>query len=206
MIDVYFNLETITHGHHNATYRGIKIIKNPFDYMLYQMILNEVKPDLVIEIGTNNGGTALYMADVMDMYSSTYEIHTIDIVSYNTNPLIESHKRIKKFLNGFDAYDMSLAAPFNTILVIDDGSHTYRDVKRSLNKFKDLVSLNSYFIVEDGILNNLGLENSYEGGPYRAVHEFLSETDDYIIDRKWCDFFGKNATFNPDGYLKKIKK
>jgi hypothetical protein len=26
---------------------------------------------------------------------------------------------------------------------------------------------------------------------------------EFFVDRKWCDMFGKNATFNVNGYLKK---
>jgi len=129
--EIELNLQKIVDGHHKVTYRGIKMIKNPFDYLLYQMIINEVKPDLIIEVGTNHGGTALYMADV--------------------------------------------------------------------------VSVNSYLIVEDGALIHIGLTKDYGGGPVRAIEEFMTQNDDYIIDRKWCDFFGTNATFNTNGFLKKIK-
>ena len=54
--ELELNLHSIVNGHHNTTYRGVKMLKNPFDYLLYQMIINEVKPDLIIEIGTHYGG------------------------------------------------------------------------------------------------------------------------------------------------------
>ena len=47
--NINFNINTITSGHHKYTYRGIKTIKCPFDYALYQMIIFDVKPDLIIE-------------------------------------------------------------------------------------------------------------------------------------------------------------
>jgi cephalosporin hydroxylase len=79
-------------------------------------------------------------------------------------------------------------------------------------KFNKLVSVNSYYIIEDGILDlmynspsNLSLKNSFNGGPNRAVVEILENNEEYFIDRRWCDFFGKNSTFNPDGFLKRIK-
>jgi cephalosporin hydroxylase len=204
-VECEFNLNTIVGGHHNVTYRGIKMIKNPFDYILYQMIIDEVKPDLIIEVGTNHGGTSLYLLDLMEKYNENCEIHTMDVRTYEMDILVTSNKKIKRFLGGFENYDVDLAKTFNKILVIDDGSHNYSDVKLSIEKFKDLVSINSYFIVEDGILNNIGLEDQYNGGPIRAINEFISSNENFIIDRKWCDFFGKNATFNPDGYLKRIK-
>jgi cephalosporin hydroxylase len=49
----------------------------------------------------------------------------------------------------------------------------------------------------------LGLEKEYEGGPLKAIREFTSVNKNFEIDRKWCDLFGVNATFNVNGYLKK---
>jgi cephalosporin hydroxylase len=74
----------------------------------------------------------------------------------------------------------------------------------AMEKFKHLVSVNSYFIIEDGALNHIGLEREYGGGPLKAISEFLPNNPNFQIDRKWCDFFGKNATFNPNGYIKRI--
>jgi cephalosporin hydroxylase len=201
---IELNLQKIVDGHHKVTYRGIKMIKNPFDYLLYQMIINEVKPDLIIEVGTNHGGTALYMADMLDIIGHG-EIHTIDVMEYPMDELILNNKRIKRFLGGYDSYDLKNCENYQKILVIDDGSHLYSHSLEILHKFKDVVSVNSYFIVEDGALIHIGLTKDYGGGPVRAIEEFMTQNDDYIIDRKWCDFFGTNATFNTNGFLKKIK-
>jgi cephalosporin hydroxylase len=89
--------------------------------------------------------------------------------------------------------------------VIDDGSHLYEHTLEILQKFQDVVTPDSYFIVEDGALIHIGLTKDYGGGPVRAIEEFLQTNDNYIIDRNWCDFFGKNATFNTNGFLKKVK-
>ena len=119
--------------------------------------------------------------------------------------LILNNKRIKRFLGGYNSYDLKNCENYQKILVIDDGSHLYNHSLEILHKFKDVVSVNSYFIVEDGVLIHIGLTKDYGGGPVRAIEEFITQNDDYIIDRKWCDFFGTNATFNTNGFLKKIK-
>jgi cephalosporin hydroxylase len=59
--------------------------------------------------------------------------------------------------------------------------------------------------VEDGIINELGMEKLYNGGPLKAIREFLKTDDRFEVDIKWRDMFGKNATFNVNGYLKRIK-
>ena len=43
---ISYNTNSIFAGHSSVTYRGVAYIKCPFDYVLYQMILMEVKPGL----------------------------------------------------------------------------------------------------------------------------------------------------------------
>jgi cephalosporin hydroxylase len=201
--EVKISVHSIYEGHHLVTYKGIKAIRCPFDYVIYQMIINEVKPDLVIEVGTNIGGGALYIADLLDSNGKGI-LHTIDIEDF-VDARVKEHNRIKFFTKGWEDYDLELAKGYETILIIEDASHLYKDSIGILNKFHQLVTKDSYFIVEDGIVNELGLEKEFEGGPLKAINEFLLEHSEYMVDRKWCDMFGKNATFNVNGYLKKIK-
>lgn len=200
---VNISVQSIDKGHHSVTYRNVKAVRCPFDYLIYQMIISEVKPDLVIEIGTRKGGGAYYIADMLEHIGNGI-VHTIDIED-DAEQIVKEHNRIKFFHDGWANYDINLAKNFTKILVIEDASHMYEDTIGVLNKFHEIVSLNSYFIVEDGIINVLGLEKDYNGGPLKALREFLPQHPNYEVDRKWCNMFGQNATFNVNGYLKKIE-
>lgn len=199
---VTISLPGIQKGHHNTRYRGVNCVKCPFDYVIYQMIIEEVRPDLIIEIGSFEGGSALYMADLLDHYGKG-EVHTID-VDGRVDPKVKEHKRIKFFLQDWRDYDLNLAKNFETVLVIEDGSHKYPETLEAMINFAEVVSLNSYLIVEDGIVDALGLSGEYSGGPVRAIKQFIRAHNNFEIAHKWCDFFGKNATFNTIGYLKKV--
>lgn len=201
--EVQFDIKSISDGHHKLLYKNIPMIKCPFDYVMYQMIIFELKPDLIIEIGTNLGGASIYLADLLEL-SGKGELHAIDIVDVRDENA-KSHKRVKFFCEGFQDYDLKNTIGFENILIIDDGSHLYQDVKDTLVKFQSLIKVGSYFIVEDGILDKLGWTKEYNGGPNKAIKEFILENDSFIIDRKWCDLFGINATFNTNGFLKRIK-
>jgi cephalosporin hydroxylase len=198
-----FKLKDIDAGHHLVTYKGVIAKKCPFDYVLYQMLITEIKPDLIIEIGTNKGGSALYLADLLSM-NGRGELHTIDLPDNKEDLIIHSHPNIKIFKEGYSGYDTTRLTGFNKVMIIDDGSHIYEEVLTTLEKFSPFVTTGSYFIVEDGIINELGLEQKYHGGPQKAIHEFLKKNKNFEADRKWCDFFGPNATFNVNGYLKKL--
>jgi len=197
------NLKSIELAHLNTTYRGIKMHKCPFDITMYQMIVNEIKPDLIIEIGTFKGGGALYFADLLEIIGKG-EVHTINIIEDVDDLQIINNPRIKRFTDGYQNYDINLAKGFETVLIIDDGSHMAIDVLNAFNKFNSLVTLGSYYIIEDGVLSDLGYDSTYGGGPLQVMDEIVEKNKDFTVDRKWCDFYGKNATFNPNGYLKRI--
>lgn len=198
-----YSVKEIATGHHQVTYRGVPCIKCPFDYVMYQMILQELQPDLLIEIGTNYGGSALYMADIMDKIGNG-QLHTIDIDD-RSYPLTKQHSRIQFFHTGWEDYDINLVKGYKKIMVIDDASHEYKNTLAAIEKFCSLVSVGSYLIVEDGIIDALGQTKLYKGGPVKAIKEFLPMHPEFEIDYRWINMFGENATFNTLGYLRRIK-
>lgn len=191
-------------GHFAVSYRGVNYIKCPFDYVIYQMLLEEVRPDLVIEIGTHCGGGALYLADIVSRWGGV--VHTIDIQDETVqSELVTQNPNIFLFYEGYQKYDLNRAKEYKNVLVIDDGSHYYQDVVDAFEKFRHLVSPDSYYIIEDGAIY---FQDSlaYEGGPLRAIEELLTSNPDFQIDRRWTDLFGLNATFNTNGYLRRTAK
>jgi hypothetical protein len=49
---------SIMRGQLGYMYRGMRCVRNPFDLALYLLILQELKPRTVIEIGSKEGGHA----------------------------------------------------------------------------------------------------------------------------------------------------
>ena len=125
--------------------------------------------------------------------------------AYHIAAGIKADSRIQFFGERWEANDTALADGFKKVLIKEDSAHTYVNTLAVMNKFAPLVTPGSYFIIEDGIVDALGVAAQFNGGPVRAIKEFLQTTDDFVNDIYWTDFFGKNATFNTIGYLKKIK-
>ena len=210
MIDqIQFNLLSIHQGHLGVQYKGIPALKCPFDYVLYQMLFNEVRPDLIIEVGAYVGGGSLYYADLMRNLGIDGQVHAIDIEDRFPDQ-VKNDPKIKLFLDGWKNYPLEITKNFDRVLVIEDSSHTAQNTLDVLRHFSPCVTKGSYLIVEDGIitaLTQLGryAESDFSGGPELAIRTFLDESSDqFSIDRKYCDFFGTNATWNTNGYLKKI--
>lgn len=83
---------------------GVPTQKCPLDLWIYQELLHELQPDLIIETGTAHGGSALYMACVCDQVGRG-EIATVDIHPIEGRP---AHDRIT-YLTG-SSTDPEIAA------------------------------------------------------------------------------------------------
>lgn len=185
-----------------STYHGIPTLKNPLDFWMYQQILWEARPDVVIEIGNYCGGSTLSLAHACDAIGKG-RIIGVDTDHDRVPPEVRAHPRITLFTG--DASEMlpmvedSLQS-HEQVMVIEDSAHTYENTLKVLECYAHLVGVGQYFIVEDGICHH-GLDVGPQPGPYEAVETFLGLKDNFLVDR---DREGYCITWNPKGYLKKV--
>jgi cephalosporin hydroxylase len=182
-------------------------MKCPTDLWVYQEIVYETKPDLIVECGTAEGGTALFLATVCDALDRG-RVLTIDLWpnKWKHNPLIRrKHNRItyhyaddvhepERFMN-------KLVNAHERIMVILDSDHKYDHVIKQLDIYSKYVSPGCYLIVEDTNLNGHPVVPNYGAGPMEAVREFLSNNKEFVIDKEREKLL---LTFNPCGYLKRV--
>jgi len=88
------------------------------------------------------------------------------------------------------------------VMVILDSNHDKDHVLNELRSYNRFVTKGSYLIVEDTDFNGHPVLPDYGPGPMEAVKAFLSENKDFEVDKSREKFF---LTFNPRGYLKKIR-
>jgi tetratricopeptide (TPR) repeat protein len=80
---------------HNYHYRGVPMLKNPFDMALYPMLLWQLKPQTIFEIGSKSGGSGLWFGDLVSSFGLETRIYSVDIVRVDA----VSHPR-DEFLEG----------------------------------------------------------------------------------------------------------
>lgn len=201
-------LGAVQSGVMRSVYRGIPFHKSPFDIGIYLQLLSRLRPRTVIEIGTKHGGSALWFADMLGAAG----IEDPRVVSVDIKPLAAFSDPRIRFLEG-DASrleDVLLPQMMQQLprpwLVVEDSSHLYADSLAVLRFFHQYLHKGDYVAVEDGVVSHLKnpVYRRYEDGPNRAVRDFLAETDTaYCIDASLCDFYGRNVTYNPNGFLVK---
>ncbi|MEI6947703.1 cephalosporin hydroxylase family protein [Paraflavisolibacter sp. H34] len=213
-----FNLESNKAQYsYNFSWMGRPIIQYPQDMIAMQEIIWEVQPDLIIETGIAHGGSLIFYASLLELIGKG-EILGIDVdIREHNRAAIEAHpmaKRIKMIQGSSISQEIvdqvrQQAAGKEKILVCLDSNHTHEHVLRELELYAPFVSLNSYIVVFDTIVEDMpdgylpGRPWGKGNNPKSAVHEFLKQHPDFIIDQAVDNKLLISVA--PDGYLKRIK-
>jgi cephalosporin hydroxylase len=182
---------------------GIQTAKCPLDLWIFQEIITETKPDLIIEAGTHMGGSALFLASVCDL-SDRGDVVTIDITELPDRP---QHPRITYLLgsstdDGVVAEVKRRAATAERVMVILDSDHTEAHVFEELSLLGPLVTPGCYLIVEDTIVNGNPVLPDFGPGPAEGLARYLArEPSLFVVDPSREKF---HLTFNPGGYLRRV--
>ena len=198
-------LEAMQRGIMSHAYRGIDCYKCPMDLAMYQRLLWENKPRTVIEIGTAKGGSALWFADQLTVYGvEGFEIHSYDIGT----PPAWRDDRIT-FHQG-DAFDLLRRMPPSWVaerprplLVVEDSAHTSGVTTAVLEHFAPLMHKDEYIIIEDAIIHEMNADDRYDGGPRKSLAAFIASHPEFMVDERWCNYYGPNVTWNVNGYLRR---
>src|SRR3989344_4513190 len=197
---------------------GVIIQKSPSDLMILQEIMFEKRPDTIIECGTCYGGSAYYMANLMDLMNINGKIFTIDHHKYP--PLEACYKKdLIKIAGDMVAVDMDLyqtrtrpkhpkikyilsdclSAKIPNLgartMVILDCDHSTEHVNLELEKYSNFVTVGQYIIVEDTIIPDK------TNSPARAVKKFLSKNKNFVVDKSREKF---ELSTNHGGYLLRV--
>jgi cephalosporin hydroxylase len=211
---------------YNFSWLTRPIIQYPQDIVAFQELVSQVKPDLILETGIAHGGSLVLSAsllcllDVMeglDPRQSPRKVVgvDIDIRPHNREALDEHPLRFKMELIEGSSIDPAIihqarshAVGVERVLVSLDSNHTHEHVLAELNAYADLVSVGSYCIVFDTVVEDLPAgsfpDRPWDVGnnPKTAVHEWLKSHPEFEIDK---DIDNKLLiSVAPDGYLKRI--
>ena len=162
---------------------GYRTLKSPLDLWTYQAILVETRPDLVVECGTRFGGSAYYIATLLDLIGHG-RVLTVDVEAPKGRPV---HRRISYLLRpSTDPRDRGRGAgggrgqagDGHPGLGVDSAAH----VAGESAAYHDLVALGCYLIVEDTNVNGHPVRPDF--GPWwaEALNAFLTGRDDFVSD------------------------
>lgn len=174
-----------------ASWFGFNCSKCPLDLWIYQEIIADLKPAMIIEGGTAAGGSALFLAHMLDIVNYG-RVLTIDWEDVSKRP---EHPRIKQIIGNtlddktFQSVKALSLGSYPKLLILDDG-HDQTHVFNELLLYGSLLQSGDYLIVED---TNLG-------GPLWGLDKYLEKYPNRFQRDPDKERF--LMTFNPKGYLR----
>lgn len=190
-----------------AWYRGWLIVKCPLDLWVYGEIIEQTRPTMIVETGTFAGGSALYLADQLELVGGG-EVISIDI---RTTEDLPQDDRIE-FVQGRSSIDLRVLEHVkeriegHKTMVVLDSAHTTEHVLAELKAYSPFVSPGAYLIVEDTntdayrTMYRNGQLDSPHAGPAEALKKWQPQKHGFKVDERRERFL---FTQNPGGYLKR---
>jgi cephalosporin hydroxylase/glycosyltransferase involved in cell wall biosynthesis len=206
--------------HFDDTYMGIPMLKFPEDLRVYEHLIFETCPNVVIELGSFQGGSALWFRDRLRTLEQYGLIQAPRVISIDLNGK-QSGANVARvdpeyegsitFLTG-DVTDPATADRMAGLLphdarcmVIEDSAHVYDTTISALKFFSRFVPVNGYFVVEDGTVDitDMRADPDWPRGVLPAVRDWL-KTPQGAHFRMRRDEERYILTAHPYGFLQRL--
>jgi cephalosporin hydroxylase len=202
---------------------GRPVIQYPQDILAVQEIIWSVKPDLIIETGIAHGGSLIFSASMLELNATSggpqdAEVLGIDIdIRAHNRAAIDAHPMIRRIamIEGSSVAPEVIsqvkakAASKRSVLVLLDSNHTHDHVLAELEAYANLVTIGSYCVVFDTVIEDLP-NDAFNDRPWgkgnnakTAVWDFLRRHPEFEIDKSIQHKL--LITVAPDGYLKRCQ-
>jgi cephalosporin hydroxylase len=181
---------------------GTPVWQNILDLWTIQETIAEVRPALLIETGTNRGGSALFYAHLMDLVG-TGNVVSIDIERIHRL----EHPRVR-FIEGssidprvVDLVRQEVSEADGAVMVILDADHAKEHVARELEIYSSFVTPGSFLLSQDGVIDRLWIFADSRPGPLQANRAFLARHPEFEHDRDRNERF--LITHHPCGWMRR---
>ena len=206
--------------HTADSYAGVRLSKFPEDLRVYEHLLWNDAPDTVIEIGTQAGGSALWLRDrlaALTRYGRIRRAPLVVSVDVTQELAREEIARVDSeepegiVLLEADVRDAATAgqverllAPEARCLVIEDSAHEYDTTMAALEHFARFVPPEGFFVVEDGCVDvdELRLSPDWPRGVLPALQDWLrTPAGQGFAVRRDLELYGVSC--HPGGFLQR---
>lgn len=219
----WFEKATSRNYSYHFDWLGRPIIQYPQDIVCMAQLIWSIKPDLIIETGIARGGSLIFSASMLELNAlcggpQGAEVLGIDIdIRAQNREAIEAHpmfKRISMIEGSSIAPEITKqvdakAVDKHRILVCLDSNHTHEHVLAELHAYAPLVSVGSYCVVFDTVIEDMPADMFPDrpwgpgNNPKTAVWEYLKSHPEFEIDKSIQHKL--QVTVAPDGYLRRVR-
>jgi cephalosporin hydroxylase len=190
-----------TRNFSTVSWLGQPVWQNVLDLWVIQETIYELRPALVIECGTNRGGSATFLANLFDLMNHG-KVLTIDVEKLHNL----DHPRVT-FLQGNSVDDQIVSQVAATVRDIDgpimailDSDHSASHVSKELDAYAPFITADSFVLVQDGVIDTLPVFGR-AAGPLPAIKQFLDRHPEFEVDYERTTRF--LITHHPMGWLRR---
>lgn len=165
------------------------MLKTVYDAAILNMLIWDLKPQTIIEIGSGSGASAEYMRDM----ATTFGLDT-KVLSFDIEPPTTKLDRVEfayadcNEITSFTLLEDTFNALPRPLLVVEDAHVNVRNVLGYFATYH--MTTGDYFFIED-------TETKQD-----AIKDLMGAHINLRIDRKYIDYFGPNMTSATNGILK----
>jgi cephalosporin hydroxylase len=178
LLPVDFFSVILSQGTHSTnSWKGYPLYKSVFDLGIYSEIIQEIKPDTIVEFGSGNGSSAIWFSDVCQSLGLNTKVVSYDIQKVNQqNPNVSFIQQdLRNKIVGTEMWEGK------KILIEDCHVNTYSII----DQCDKHLNSGDYLVIEDS--NELTKRN--------VIDQFMSLREDkYVVDNYYIDFYGTNMT------------
>lgn len=188
-----------------TTWLQVPLVKTPADILVFQQIISETRPELIVETGAYVGGSAMLFATVQEMLGIDGKVIAVDIDLSLIHEKVREHPRIELIEGSSTDPEVvsriRAAAEGKRTMVDLDADHRAHHVLAELRTYSSLVSPNCYLVVEDSFFGGRPVRPDAVPGPSEALDAWFAEDPPFESDR-WRERY--LLTQNPRGYMRRI--
>lgn len=205
--------------HRDDTSAGVSMVKFPEDPRVYEHLLWQTAPSTVIEVGVNDGGSALWFRDRLRTLAAYGRVRDPLMVAIDLDTA-DARERLERVDPSFgedialvegDIRDSATVARVAELMagregafVVEDSEHVYDTTMASLKALAHYVPLDGYLVVEDGAVDveALRVEDDWPRGVLPALREWLQSPQGQAFTvRRDLELYGLSA--HPYGFLQR---
>ncbi|MEO8765632.1 MAG: CmcI family methyltransferase [Ginsengibacter sp.] len=207
---------------YSFAWMGRPIIQLPEDLIRIQEVIFNLQPDLIIETGVAHGGSLVFYATLCKAIGKG-RIIGIDIeIRPHNRKAIEEHF-LSSYITLIEGSSIDPIIVSNVqqkvksgekVLILLDSNHTYTHVLEELRAYSKMVSLDSYIVATDGIMEYVvGAPRTkpdwLTNNPKKAAEQFVKENKNFLIQEPVLPFnegsISERVTYWPCAFIKKIR-
>ncbi len=206
---------------------GRPVIQLPEDLLRTQEVLYQLQPDVILETGIAHGGSLVFYASLCKAMGKG-RVLGVDIEIRPENRAALENHALFEYMQLFEGDSISpeiakqiesQIRPDETVFVMLDGNHTQQHVRAELELYAPLVTVGSYIVAADGIMQDLAGLKRYQddrtnddwhwNNPQTAARAFVADNPDFVIETPRFVFneapLTKPITYCEDGWIKRIR-